>query len=295
MNAPHENSRLSLVFTPEHLGEALSLYARNPGAILYAGGTALLSKQSERLPIFGAPLISLKRVEELKTIRRYENFIEFGAAVTLGDILRCKESRFLPPVFKTAVRAVGTPAVRNTATIGGHLAVTERKLLLLPILLILDAAVEVKSQTTTRSGEIKRFLDEKNGFILQANEIITKIRIPTGRFNLWGFSALPGSVIRSQDFFMSCFVARKNRFLIEKINFAFNIDGRLVIRIKQSEDRLIGKKFPLSAAEIREEMRFFTSKIEGELIAPSPYKKERIINAFRLILTQDLTKSGLIE
>ena len=216
MNAPHENSRLSLVFTPEHLGEALSLYARNPGAILYAGGTALLSKQSERLPIFGAPLISLKRVEELKTIRRYENFIEFGAAVTLGDILRCKESRFLPPVFKTAVRAVGTPAVRNTATIGGHLAVTERKLLLLPILLILDAAVEVKSQTTTRSGEIKRFLDEKNGFILQANEIITKIRIPTGRFNLWGFSALPGSVIRSQDFFMSCFVARKNRFLIEK-------------------------------------------------------------------------------
>lgn len=94
---------------------------------------------------------------------------------------------------------------------------------------------------------------------------------------------------------MSCFVARKNRFLIEKINFAFNIDGRLVIRIKQSEDRLIGKKFPLSAAEIREEMRFFTSKIEGELIAPSPYKKERIINAFRLILTQDLTKSGLIE
>ena len=262
MNAPHENSRLSLVFTPEHLGEALSLYARNPGAILYAGGTALLSKQSERLPIFGAPLISLKRVEELKTIRRYENFIEFGAAVTLGDILRCKESRFLPPVFKTAVRAVGTPAVRNTATIGGHLAVTERKLLLLPILLILDAAVEVKSQTTTRSGEIKRFLDEKNGFILQANEIITKIRIPTGRFNLWGFSALPGSVIRSQDFFMSCFVARKNRFLIEKINFAFNIDGRLVIRIKQSEDRLIGKKFPLSAAEIREEMRFFTSKIE---------------------------------
>ena len=295
MNAPHENSRLSLVFTPEHLGEALSLYARNPGAILYAGGTALLSKQSERLPIFGAPLISLKRVEELKTIRRYENFIEFGAAVTLGDILRCKESRFLPPVFKTAVRAVGTPAVRNTATIGGHLAVTERKLLLLPILLILDAAVEVKSQTTTRSGEIKRFIDEKNGFILQANEIITKIRIPTGRFNLWGFSALPGSVIRSQDFFMSCFVARKNRFLIEKINFAFNIDGRLVIRIKQSEDRLIGKKFPLSAAEIREEMRFFTSKIEGELIAPSPYKKERIINAFRLILTQDLTKSGLIE
>lgn len=295
MNAPHENSRLSLVFTPEHLGEALSLYARNPGAILYAGGTALLSKQSERLPIFGAPLISLKRVEELKTIRRYENFIEFGAAVTLGDILRCKESRFLPPVFKTAVRAVGTPAVRNTATIGGHLAVTERKLLLLPILLILDAAVEVKSQTATRSGEIKRFLDEKNGFILQANEIITKIRIPTGRFNLWGFSALPGSVIRSQDFFMSCFVARKNRFLIEKINFAFNIDGRLVIRIKQSEDRLIGKKFPLSADEIREEMRFFTSKIEGELIAPSPYKKERIINAFRLILTQDLTKSGLIE
>ncbi len=295
MNAPHENSRLSLVFTPEHLGEALSLYARNPGAILYAGGTALLSKQSERLPIFGAPLISLKRVEELKTIRRYENFIEFGAAVTLGNILRCKESRFLPPVFKTAVRAVGTPAVRNTATIGGHLAVTERKLLLLPILLILDAAVEVKSQTATRSGEIKRFLDEKNGFILQANEIITKIRIPTGRFNLWGFSALPGSVIRSQDFFMSCFVARKNRFLIEKINFAFNIDGRLVIRIKQSEDRLIGKKFPLSAAEIREEMRFFTSKIEGELIAPSPYKKERIINAFRLILTQDLTKSGLIE
>ena len=143
MNISAENNRLSLVYMPTHLSEALELLTKNPDALIYAGGTDILSHQTTRMPVFNRQIISLRRVEELKIMRRYENFVEIGSAVTLGEILRRKESRFLPPVLKYAVQAIGTPALRNTATVGGNLAVSDRKLLLLPVLLILDSFLEV--------------------------------------------------------------------------------------------------------------------------------------------------------
>lgn len=290
MNASFESNRLILVYTPNHLGEALDLLGKNPDALIYAGGTDILAKQTTRMPVFGRQIISLRRVEELQQMKRYEGFVEIGAAVSLGEILRRKEARFLPPIVKHAIQSIGTPALRNTATIGGNLAVADRKLLLLPVLLILDSFMEVRSRQSTRFLEIKRFLDENNTVRLQPGEIITKIRIPTGRFNLFGFSTLPGCVIRTQDYFMMCYVARKNRSVLEKINFAFNIDGRHIVRIKQSEDRLIGKKMPLIPNEIREEVRFFEAKIEARLPLLPVYKKERIVNYFRLMLTQELNR-----
>lgn len=290
-----ENKRLSIVYMPTHLNEALDLVAKNPDALIYAGGTDILSRQTTRMPVFNRQMISLRRVEELQIMKRFENFIEIGAAVTLADILRRRESRFLPPVLKHAVSVIGTPALRNIATAGGNLAAVHRKLLLLSVLLILDSFIEVRSNQATHFLEIKRFLDEENTLRLKQGELITKIRVPTGRFNLYGFSTLPGCVIRSQDYFMLCYVARKNRSVLEKINFAFNIDGRYIVRVKQTEDRLIGKKTPLLPSEIREEVQFFQSKIENLLPLLPVYKKERIINYFRLLLTQELNRATFSE
>lgn len=295
MNIRPETNRLTLVHIPTHLTEALELLAKNPDALVYAGGTDILSNQTTRMPVFERQIISLRRIEELQQMKRFEGFVEIGASVSLGEILRRKEARFLPPVVKHAIQSIGTPALRNTATIGGNLAVANRKLLLLPVLLILDSFMEVRSHQSTRFLEIKRFLDENNTVRLQPGEIITKIRIPTGRFNLFGFSTLPGCVIRTQDYFMMCYVARKNRSVLEKINFAFNIDGRHIVRIKQTEDRLIGKKMPLAPNDIREEVLFFESKIGTQLPLLPVYKKERIVNYFRLMLTQELNRAVFSE
>lgn len=295
MSILSENKHLSLVYMPTHLNEALDLLSKNPDALVYAGGTDILLHQTTRMPVFNRQIVSLRRIEELRVMRRYENFLEIGAAVTLGEILRRKESRFLPPVLKYAIQAIGTPALRNTATVGGNLAVSDRKLLLLPVLLILDSFIEVRSEQSVRLLEIKRFLDENNTIHLKPGEIITKIRVPTGRFNLYGFSTLPGSIIRTQDYFMMCYVARKNRSVLEKINFAFNIDGRHIIRVKQTEDRLIGKKIPLLPSEIQEELKFFQGKIENMIPFLPVYKKERIINYFRLMLTQEMNRAAFNE
>lgn len=295
MSILSENKHLSLVYMPTHLNEALDLLSKNPDALVYAGGTDILLHQTTRMPVFNRQIVSLRRIEELRVMRRYENFLEIGAAVTLGEILRRKESRFLPPVLKYAIQAIGTPALRNTATAGGNLAVSDRKLLLLPVLLILDSFIEVRSEQSVRLLEIKRFLDENNTIHLKPGEIITKIRVPTGRFNLYGFSTLPGSIIRTQDYFMMCYVARKNRSVLEKINFAFNIDGRHIIRVKQTEDRLIGKKIPLLPSEIQEELKFFQGKIENMIPFLPVYKKERIINYFRLMLTQEMNRAAFNE
>lgn len=290
MKSDQNSNRLSLVYTPTQLTEALTLYEKNPDALIFAGGTAILAAQKTRVPVFNRQIISLQSVEELLTIKRSEGFVDIGAALPLAEILRRRESRFLPPLVRETIQSIGTPALRNQATIGGNICTKNHKLLLLPVLVILDSFLEVRSRKTTRFLEVRRFLNDQDIIELDQGEIITKIRIPSAQFNLHGFTTLPGCVVRSHDYFMMAFAARKNRSILEKVHFAFNIDGKHLFRSKQATDRLIGKNFPLSPTEIQEELTFFETKVEEQLPFLPYYKKKRILNYYKVLLTKELSK-----
>ncbi len=89
--------------------------ALSDGAHLIGGGTLLM-----RAVNYGAPEVRrLVRVTDpaLRAIRNEGGRVVIGAQATMADILRAREADFLAP----AARAVGGPAVRNMATVGGNL------------------------------------------------------------------------------------------------------------------------------------------------------------------------------
>jgi len=88
------------VHQPRSLHEALSLYASNPHALLYAGGTWTF--QGHCGSHFPCPrdIIALEKLEELRRMGRWERFLELGAAVSLGQILSLGEHS-LPPLIPT--------------------------------------------------------------------------------------------------------------------------------------------------------------------------------------------------
>jgi CO/xanthine dehydrogenase FAD-binding subunit len=105
------------VFLPRTLDEALDMVAAHPEARPIAGGTDVMVELNfDRDRPEG--LIDVSRVPELGEWRRDDGSLFLGAGVTYSRIMReLPEMRALCQ----ASRTVGSPQIRNRATVGGNL------------------------------------------------------------------------------------------------------------------------------------------------------------------------------
>ncbi|MEP2532104.1 FAD binding domain-containing protein [Shimia sp.] len=97
------------------LGEAAS--AMRTGSQFLGGGTMVVRGLNFASPDFDKVIRSTDSA--LSEIRPEGNGIKLGAGVTMARLMQASGAEFLEPV----ARAVGGPAVRNMATIGGNLFV----------------------------------------------------------------------------------------------------------------------------------------------------------------------------
>ena len=107
--------------SPRSVAEALELMDHE-GAVAHAGGVDLLDRLKERLE---APsrLVALREVKELVGIKDDKaNGLTLGALTRVAEIAESPLIRDRYPALAEAASHVGTPNVRNMATLGGNLA-----------------------------------------------------------------------------------------------------------------------------------------------------------------------------
>lgn len=164
------------VFLPGSIEEALELLHAKPGAVFYAGGTDLLVKiRSGKMD--PPALICLERVEDLKGIREDGDEVLIGAATTHTNLFESPLVRERFPVLIGAVRALGSPPVRNMGTIGGNLVTASPAGDTLPPLYVLDAHVEIRSREGTRRMRVSDFILGPGTVDLKSHELVTAIRL----------------------------------------------------------------------------------------------------------------------
>lgn len=107
----------------ESVNEALDVLARHKGkAVLNAGGTDLMGiLKSEILLEYPDVVINLKTIPNIDTILMMENVCRIGAATRLSDIAGSALILEKFPALAAAAKSVGSPELRNMATIGGNL------------------------------------------------------------------------------------------------------------------------------------------------------------------------------
>jgi 4-hydroxybenzoyl-CoA reductase subunit beta len=107
--------------------EAIALLAQHAGSIrILAGGTDLLPSMQQKLfePQY---LLDIRRIAELKGIRRQPNgAVEIGALTALTDIEHSDLLRQHFPVLPEAAKTVASPVLRNMGTIGGNICLDTR-------------------------------------------------------------------------------------------------------------------------------------------------------------------------
>ena len=161
---------------PESLDEALRLLAELDDAKVLAGGQSLIPVMKLRL---SAPehLVDINRVPGLDGIE------ESGGALRVGALARHNQvaasdvvARY--PMLAAAAPQIADPIVRNLGTMGGSLAHADPAGDWGAVMLAAGASVVARSARGEREIPMTEFLVDVFTTSLEADEILTEIRVP---------------------------------------------------------------------------------------------------------------------
>jgi carbon-monoxide dehydrogenase medium subunit len=117
-------------------------------------------------------------IKEIKTINESDNKLNIGASVTHNEVSRSSIIKKRFPALSEAASKIGTDQIRNTGTIGGNLCTGASCCDMAPILIALNASVEIVSSSSNRSVSLIDFFIFHKETSLKKGELMTKIIIP---------------------------------------------------------------------------------------------------------------------
>lgn len=167
------------VSSPTSLAEALLLRAQHPEAMPLAGGTDLmvfLELGAVNPPRF-IDLWGLRG--ELAGVEADEHAVTIGALTTYTEIIRHSACQAHLPTLVEAARTCGARQIQNRGTLGGNIANASPAGDSLPVLLALDADVELASMARGhRFVPMAGLYQGYRKLDLAPDELITRVRIP---------------------------------------------------------------------------------------------------------------------
>ncbi len=117
--------------------------AKADGGILYAGGTDIMVRHARAVGTGQTvPLVFLNGVDELNGVVRDGSKTRIGTMITMSEIAGHPD---IPDLLRRACGTVGSPALRNVATLGGNICTASPAGDSLPALYVLDAIMELRS------------------------------------------------------------------------------------------------------------------------------------------------------
>jgi CO/xanthine dehydrogenase FAD-binding subunit len=152
------------------LSSALALLAERPGTELINGGTDLMVEIN-----FGRKrpdaIIAIDRIAELRGLS-VDGVVRMGAGVTFTTML---ERDCGSVALREAARTVGSPQIRNAATIGGNVATSSPAGDALPVLAALDARVHLRSKRGTRVVAFADFMTGPKKNVRAPDELVAEV------------------------------------------------------------------------------------------------------------------------
>ena len=236
---------------PRNLKQVIAILSQHgPDAALLSGGTNLVvdwraGKVNAKLwvDIFG--------FAELRFIEDQGACVCIGSATTMQDLAGSPVVRQFAGFLAEAAGQVGSPQIRNRATIGGNLVSASPAADLLPPLLVLNATLLLRNAKGEKEIPLCSFLTGPKATVRQPDEILVSVRFPKppsgtlGRFQKIGRRR---ALAISACSLALLLLNRGNRF--EEIRIALGAVAPQAFRAEGVERFLLGKE--LSGEVIQE-------------------------------------------
>ena len=164
---------------PASLGEVCRLLDRHAHrAKIMAGGTDLLVSMKKKL---ARPdlVVSLAKVPEFRQIRYLgKDGVAIGSMVTVAELAESESIRRDFPVLSLAASKLGSPQVRNLATLGGNICSARPAGDTLGPLIAYGGVVKLVGKAGERNVGIEKFFTGPGQTVLQSGEVLTEILLP---------------------------------------------------------------------------------------------------------------------
>ena len=161
---------------PTSIAEATGALADRPDAVVLAGGTDLMVAVNAGLTSLSS-VVALGDIAELRGVRRVGGVLVIGSMTTYAELLS-GEAAALAPALAEASRTVGSPQIRNAGTLGGNLGTASPAGDTLPVLVALDAEVDVVGPDGARTVALADFVTGPKRTSLGTAELIAAVRVP---------------------------------------------------------------------------------------------------------------------
>ena len=152
-----------------------------PEARILAGGTDLGLEVTQQLKSIKR-LVYIKNIKSLQAISVIDKTIVVGAAASFTDLKPILQKEL--PEFAAMLERLGAQQVRNQGTMGGNIANASPIGDAPPVLLALDATLELRRGEVSRVISIEDFYLDYKKTTLQESEFVARIHIPRKAPNL---------------------------------------------------------------------------------------------------------------
>jgi CO/xanthine dehydrogenase FAD-binding subunit len=169
---------------PTTVSEACEIMGRlREKARPLAGGTDLIVNMKKKL-IQPDHVVSLARIDDLKSIDREDGILRIGACVTAAELADSEVINKTLGALAQGARVLGSPLVRNLATIAGNLVSARPAADLPPPLMAYGARAVLVKTSGERSVDLSDFFEAPGKTVMEPDEILTRIliEIPQGRY-----------------------------------------------------------------------------------------------------------------
>lgn len=270
------------IYSPTSISELLSLRKAHQRSIPFAGGTYLMSAFADRPP--AGEIISLHRIDELTRLNRTESYLEIGSCVTIEKLLTLRRYLGMKALFN-ALESIGTAPVRNTATLGGNIALGTATVNLLPVLYLLEARIEIRKPGNSSWAPVRQYYE--GGTDPAREGIITRIRIPVTKKNFERYELTgENSGLEPNALSFCCLANIQKDGVIASLGCAFCLGGTGIIRDPEMESLVEGKKLPLSGKETAKAVENLEEALTKSASPVLSLRKHQILGLLRSTLAR---------
>jgi|SRR5579875_429656 len=163
---------------PRSLVEALEILAREEGAAPLAGGQSLTNVLKNRVASVDL-LVDISALDELAGItRKSDGGLSIGACVTYDELDHSVDVRASHWLLGEVASHIEDQQIRNKGTIGGNCCLSDPTNNLPPLLVALDAVMELRSLSGQRSVPSAEFFKGYFATALEPGELLVSIGVP---------------------------------------------------------------------------------------------------------------------
>lgn len=269
-----------LIFTPGTIAELIeALNAAEGRTVMLAGCTDLLAGSKRELSECWS-LVDLSGIRELSFIELQKDTLVIGACATFTEISESDTIKKHANCLVQAAGLVGSPQIRNRATIGGNVANCSPAADSIPALLVLGASVRLIDRTgKARTVLLEEFLKTDVQSFKSEKCLIESFRIPLTKDGQRSAFARIGarSTVTISKLSLAISFEKDAEHRIRNPKLALGSVGRTAFRSSAAERLLEGKTLGNDDSSLlAEELGgILSAELEIKLAgrASMPYKK----------------------